>query len=315
MTHTVIGIYDNKAKAQEAMQELINRGFNEANIDISTSNNHNQNLKNNNADAGDSLSRFFNSLFGKGEEATRYTNVARRSSVVTVHASSAVEAQNAARIMDQFGSIDVAARASQSEGGTAGQSAATDTIPVIEEQMNVGKRVVETGGARLRSRIIEKPVEASIRLREEHIRVERNPVNRPATEADFANFKEGDFEMTERAEVPVVGKESRVVEEIRMSKEVEEKDEKIRGTVKSTEVKVDKLDPNPNMNRNASPASGTNRNIPNNPNVPPTSGRNPNMPPYRNPNQNPNQNPNIDPTKDPNKDPNMPRNPSRNPLK
>jgi hypothetical protein len=50
----------------------------------------------------------------------------------------------------------------------------------------VGKKVVETGGVRLHSRIIEKPVEETIRLREEHVNVKRTKVDRPATDDDFA---------------------------------------------------------------------------------------------------------------------------------
>ncbi|MDI1241308.1 MAG: DUF2382 domain-containing protein [bacterium] len=47
------------------------------------------------------------------------------------------------------------------------------TIPVVEEDLNVGKRDVDRGGARIRSRIIERPVEEHIRLREEHVVVNR----------------------------------------------------------------------------------------------------------------------------------------------
>lgn len=118
----------------------------------------------------------------------------------------------------------------------------TNAIPIIEEELHVGKRVVQTGGARLRSRIIERPVEESVRLRVERVRVERHAVNRPATQADLNNFKEGDIEMTERAEVPVVGKEARVVEEVNLSKDVEEREETIRDTVRRTDVDVENLD-------------------------------------------------------------------------
>ncbi|WP_053093770.1 DUF2382 domain-containing protein [Rufibacter radiotolerans] len=114
-------------------------------------------------------------------------------------------------------------------------------IPIIEENLEVGKREVETGGVHVSSRMMEQPVEEHVRLREERVIVERNTVDRPATEADLNAFKEGEVELTERAEVPVVNKEARVVEEITLDKEVEERDEVIRGTVRSTEVDVDNL--------------------------------------------------------------------------
>lgn len=122
---------------------------------------------------------------------------------------------------------------------TANQSEMT--IPVVEESLQVGKRTVETGGVRVRSRIVEKPVEETLRLRQEHIVVDRRPVDRAATEADFNNFKEGDIEITERAERAVVGKEARVVGEVAIGKTVEEHDKTITDTVRKTEVEVEKL--------------------------------------------------------------------------
>jgi uncharacterized protein (TIGR02271 family) len=118
------------------------------------------------------------------------------------------------------------------------------TIPIIQENLEVGKKEVETGGVNVRTRIVERPVEERVNLREEHVHVERRPVDRPVSDADIDNFKEGEVEITERAEVPVVDKEARVVEEVSLNKEVEEHDETIRGTVRNTEVDIEKLDPN-----------------------------------------------------------------------
>jgi len=181
----------------------------------------------------------------------KHARVARRGSVVTVHAQSSDEAERAADILDEYGAVDVDEKASQFWNQANASSADTtlrdtsDTtntsIPVIEEELQVGKRVVETGGARIRSRIVEKPVEESLRLREERVRVERNTVNRPATEAELNSFKEGQIELIEHAEVPVVSKEARVVEEVSLSKEVEEREETIRDTVRRTEVDVENL--------------------------------------------------------------------------
>ncbi|MBC3541135.1 YsnF/AvaK domain-containing protein [Rufibacter sediminis] len=215
------------------------------------------------------------------DSATTYSNVARHSDcIVTVHAQTDEEARRAAIILDQYGSVDVDQRATEygyRSGTTGSYAAGADTtytgtttntsladnsltdnsltdrttdirdttdstsIPIIEENLQVGKREIETGGARLRSRIVERPVEEHLRLRSEHVRVERRAVDRPASDADFNSFREGDIELTEHAEVPVVNKEARVVEEVSLGKEVEERDEVIRDTVRSTEVDVDNL--------------------------------------------------------------------------
>ncbi len=186
---------------------------------------------------GSSISRFFSSLFEDENTSRAYTEVGRRSTVLTVHADSQASAQRAATIMDKFGAMDVNDRAAQLR--KSGDKSA-ETIPVIEEKLNVGKRVEETAGSvRVKSRIIEKPVEESLRLRNEHVYVERDRVNRPATEADFKNFEEGTFVLKEQREVPVVEKKARVVEEVKVGKEVDQRTEKVRDKVRKTEVDVE----------------------------------------------------------------------------
>ena len=124
------------------------------------------------------------------------------------------------------------------ENATSGTIQDPASFQIIEENLKVGKKTVETGGVRLNSRIVEKPVEKDIQLREETVRVDRAEVNRPATEADF---KEGTVEVREYAEVPVISKEAYVIEELKFNKEVSEKEEIIKDTVRSTEVNVEKL--------------------------------------------------------------------------
>ena len=120
---------------------------------------------------------------------------------------------------------------------------AGESLPVIEENLQVGKQEVETGGARITSRLVETPVEENINLREEHVTVNRTPVDRPLSATDTNAFKEEEFEMTEHAEVPVVTKEARVVEEVSLNKNVEEREETIRETLRNTEVEAERIDP------------------------------------------------------------------------
>jgi uncharacterized protein (TIGR02271 family) len=116
-------------------------------------------------------------------------------------------------------------------------------IPIIEENLEVGKQEVNTGTTRIRSKIVERPVEGTINLREEHVNIERTPVNRPVTDADVNAFQEQEINLTEHAEIPVVNKEARVVEEITINKEVENREQTIRDTLRSTEVEAEKIDP------------------------------------------------------------------------
>jgi len=116
-----------------------------------------------------------------------------------------------------------------------------ETIEVVEEDIHVGKRAVQEGGVRVRSYVREVPVEEEVRLREERVHVDRRPVDRPATAADMEAFREGTIEVRETREEPVISKEARVVEEIRVHKDVEERTERVRDTARRTEVEVEEI--------------------------------------------------------------------------
>lgn len=242
MSQTVIGIFDYTSEAQEAVSYLTSNGFSRENIDISSQGAETQGsttAADYEDDGHSSIGGFFNNLFGSGEETDKYTEVGRKGSIVTVHAKTTEEAEKAAKILDNYGAIDVNERAeSYKATGTAPTAKATDadSIKIIEEKMQVGKREVETGGVRLRSRIVEQAVSEDIRLRTERVRVERTNVSRPATEADLAAFRDASIEMKETAEVPVVSKEAFVTGEVSLGKEVEEKNQTVQGTVRKTEV-------------------------------------------------------------------------------
>ena len=60
-------------------------------------------------------------------------------------------------------------------------------------------------------------------------------------EGSFAPFQEGSIELVEHSEVPVVSKEARVVEEVSINKEVKEHNEKVKDSVRKTEIDVEKL--------------------------------------------------------------------------
>lgn len=269
MAQTVIGIFDNAREAQDAIEALVNRGFTRTNIDLSTatasegttSTTTDRTYDRDDDNDSGGIGGFFRSLFGDDdddrERTRRYTEVGSRSSIVTVHAQTEDEAERAADLLDEYGAVDVDERSeyyrSQTTTGTVGNTTnlmnqvqdftqeGTQAIPVIEENLQVGKRVVETGGVRVRSRIVERPVEENLRLRQERVHVERRPVDRAVTDADLTGFKEGEIELTEHAEVPVVSKEARVVEEVTLGKEVQEHEETIRDTVRRTDVEVEQL--------------------------------------------------------------------------
>ena len=76
------------------------------------------------------------------------------------------------------------------------QTGGEEVIPIVEEQLSVGKRQVERGGVRVRSYVVETPVEESVRLRDETINVERRRVDRPAGDITGDAFRERTIELT-----------------------------------------------------------------------------------------------------------------------
>ena len=71
--------------------------------------------------------------------------------------------------------------------------------------------------------------------------MDREPVNRPANEADFRAGREQVIEVAEYAEEPVVSKQARVVEEVSVNKEASERTETVRDTVRHNNVEVENL--------------------------------------------------------------------------
>ncbi len=245
MTKTVIGLFDKSSEAMQAVQQLLSKGFRNENVDISA--NHaetkNNNMPSSSNDEESGFSSFFKNLFGDDEaNVQRYSAAARSATIVTVHAQSEDEAEKAADILDDNGASDVDNNPGNESYGNNKTGNADQSVQIIEENLEVGKRNIKTGGKKLRSRIVERPVQQELRLREENVTVNRNPVDRPATNADLAAFKEGEVEMAETKEVPVVNKQARVVEEVSLEKNVTERNETITDSVRKTEVDVENIE-------------------------------------------------------------------------
>lgn len=200
------------------------------------------------------------------EHAHHYAEAVRRGgTLVTVHADEAMTSQ-VMGVMNRHHAVDVSERAAQwraeswkgydanAKAYTAAEAARERglygatlrdvkpgqvAIPVIEEKLSVGKREVDAGAVRVTNRVVEQPVEQQVRLRDEHVKVERRAVDRPAGPGEVTAFREGTLEFKETAEEPVVAKTARVVEEVVIGKETTERTETVRDTVKHTEVKVE----------------------------------------------------------------------------
>lgn len=202
------------------------------------------------------VEHFFKNLFGDDdapEEAGHYREAVRRGgAVLSVDVAEESRVEAVKSVLSDAGAIDIDQRVTQwKSAGYTGYDAdapvySPDDIAaerqrfnVVKEELEVGKREVQTGGVRVYSRVTETPVSESVSLREEHATIERRAVDRPATAADL---KEGFVEVRETAEQPVVAKTARVVEEVVVGKEASERTETIQETVRGTEVEVERIE-------------------------------------------------------------------------
>lgn len=269
---TVLATFDDAATAQRAMEALIAEGFDRNNVHLqgasSVASGEGSSMRGDVTDAGvteqhssnqgamSTVGNFFKNLFGSdNDDAGTYAEAVRRGSiVVAVDAQDDEQLDRARTVMEEMGSVDVDSRANRwKQQGWTGfdensepfsddeRESERQAVPVVQEDLQVGKRTVETGGVRVVKRVSETPVSQVVNLREEHATIERRPVDRPATEADFANFREGTVEVRETAEEPVVAKTARVVEEVVVGKTATERSETITDTVRSTDVDVEEI--------------------------------------------------------------------------
>jgi uncharacterized protein (TIGR02271 family) len=270
---TAVGVFEDYNTAQTVARELVDSGIPREAIQVNSNfatgaAGSGQRYDMEQEEHGGGVSGFFHRLFGSHDsdnEHGHYAEAVRRgNSVVTVTASADV-LDRAVQIMNQHDPIDIDRRvASYKEGGyqrydpnapayTSEEAArererlrgesSTRTIPVVEEELQIGKRVVQRGGVRVYSHVVERPVEENIVLREEHVRVERRPVDRVLNASDTAALRDQSIEVTETAEEAVVSKRTRVKEEVVVGKESTERKQQIRDTVRRTDVNVEKMEP------------------------------------------------------------------------
>ena len=112
-------------------------------------------------------------------------------------------------------------------------------IPLVDEELEIGKRSVEAGGVRVQTRTVTKEFRRDVPLREEHVTIERRRVDEPLTTADAdAQLHDRAVEVKATSERPVVTKRAHAVEEIVLKKERAERIEQVQDTVRHTDVEI-----------------------------------------------------------------------------
>ena len=128
--------------------------------------------------------------------------------------------------------------------GVGRNDVTSEHVPIVEERMIVGKRQVELGRVTVRTRVVAEDVSESISLREEHLDIERRPTDQRIDAAQAnALFQDKTVELTATGEEAVVSKQAVVTGEVVLGKHVDTRDQRIDGTVRHTEVEVERVPP------------------------------------------------------------------------
>lgn len=267
MSSTITALFDDRADAEAAKERL-----KAASVDVDHIHLHD---KSSTGFSDKSYSThqdrgFWDSIknaFVPDEDRHTYEEGVRRGGTLLTADVDDSNVDEAVRILEQANTVDIDDRSSQwrSSGwdyagtSTSERSAfggfGTDTterdtlgttggreevIPIVEENLVVGKRDVDRGGVRVRSYVTETPVSEQISLRNERVDVQRRAVDQPLSAADGDAFRERTIAMTATGEEAVVGKNARVVEEVVVSKTADERVETVSDTVRRTDVEIDR---------------------------------------------------------------------------
>ncbi len=247
---TVVGLYESVAAATKVKAILTSQGIDAGQIKVVD--------QSNGGDAGSStdstslttkVKDFFGGFSGHNDEHAEYSKSIGGGNVmlaVTVPDEQAEETADllygngATGVQGGEGAEDVATLTGNSGVATTPNSVVSgeQVIPVVQEELVVGKRQVDRGGVRIYSHLVETAASADVTLRNERVVIDRQAVNRPATDADFATGNDV-LELKATGEEAVVGKTSRVVEEVRVGKQASDHTEQINETVRHTEVDVE----------------------------------------------------------------------------
>ena len=258
MPRTLTAMFDTRAAAEATRDRLIQAGVDRSEID----------LQDQGAYAGgetatphkEGLMAGIRSMFGSHDDHHAYAEGMSRGHVLLTATVQDAETDTAIQVLEGSDAVDLDAREAEwRQSGWTGRAAydepasnATyqqpvgrtgedETIQLAEERLVLGKREVERGGVRVRSYIVETPVSEQVTLREETVGIERRPVNRPLAAGDDA-FRDRSIEMRETGEEVVVGKEAFVTEEIALRKDVGQRTEEVRDSVRHTEVEVEQVE-------------------------------------------------------------------------
>ena len=240
---TLVGLYPTRTVADEVRTRLETEGVHPSDINIGAD--AGELVNHETAETSKPASGFWAWLFGSevsDEQRERYAGHLRHGSIaVSVLTRSDADRDRTIELMEQFDPIDIEGDDGQSVAlHTPAPSASErdEVIPLAKEELAVGKREVERR-YRVRTHVVEQPVEAQVSLRDERVTIERRPAAATTAAPVEGESAERDVEIIERHEEPVVAKTSRASEEVVVHKEARDRVETVRDRLRETKVDVE----------------------------------------------------------------------------
>ena len=246
--YKVTALYDTRQGADAGAELLKREGIAASNIDII----HGEDASAEHARGEGGFMDKLSNLFLPEEDRHTYAEgIGRGGYVLSVDVAEA-DHQRVVELLDGGEGVDLDERSGgwRKEGwsgryegaGAAAPAADGDAqIEVAEERLKVGKRDVSHGRVKVRSYTVTEDVSADVTLESERADIERHATDRVVTGAAAdAAFQDKEVVVEERAEEAVVAKETHVVEEIDVHKDVDRRTETVTDTVRRTEVDVER---------------------------------------------------------------------------
>ena len=118
-----------------------------------------------------------------------------------------------------------------------------EVLRLAEEQLSVGKEMVQTGETRVRRFVTEREVAQDISLHEEHAQIMRRVVNDPKSIVDI-DWADRTIHVVETAEHALVSKSARIVEEVELSKIGSDHVETVHEKLRRQQVEIERVGAN-----------------------------------------------------------------------
>ena len=242
---TLVAVFDHGAQADAAARALLQEG-----IPVGDIEQHATAALTGAISAPDGGSTYWSALFGDAtsrEQNAVYDHTIRAGGEVMTVVMDEHEADRIMAILERFDPVNVADRVASMDvtqpapsGTTGSPSQEEQVLRLSEEQLVVGKRLVDRGAMRLRRIVRTRAVEQTVMLRSEKVAVLRQAVA-SGQNVGLEAFADEVIEMTEMEEELVVSKIARVSEEIVLRKQVTERLETVRENLRREEVEVDRV--------------------------------------------------------------------------